>query len=385
MDGKPHPESFACPNRREFGNAVVAGAVGAGALLVSSGCRQASVESQQRVATAGLGRPPMKWAIKHSMQVSAKVTDEELQLAKQLGMEYINAWPGPDQFHNVVKKVKAAGLKVAKLGSTVHNRAEIVLNLPGRDEKIEQFKQHLRAVAALGIRHHLYAHMANGVWSTERETARGGATSRAFDETKKPSSAGSSHNNVTFEHKYTEKELWDNWEYFVKQIVPVAAETGVHIGVHPDDPPGLTLGNLPRPIFSSFEGYRRAIEIADSPYVGMGLCTGCWLEGGPRMGKSVLETIEYFGNLKKLFVVHFRNVRAPLPHFVETYLNEGYMDMYKIMRALRKVDFDGVLIGDHFPRMVAGAGPLAGQIYTIGYIQALIERANEEFLDRTPG
>ena len=235
-------------------------------------------------------------------------------------------------------------------------------------------EQNLRALAAAGIKTQLYAHMANGVWSTAAETNRGGAISRAFAEGKQ---AGNSQNK-TFDRLYTEDELWKNWEYFVKRIVPVAEETGVKIGVHPDDPPGLTLGNVPRPIFSSFEGYRRAIEIANSPNVGMGLCVGCWLEGGPRMGRNVLETIEYFGGLKKLFVIHFRNVHAPLPHFHETYLNEGYMDMYKVMKALRKVNFDGVLIGDHFPQMVTG-GPSA-QVYTIGYIQALIERANEEFL-----
>jgi mannonate dehydratase len=106
----------------------------------------------------------------------------------------------------------------------------------------------------------------------------------------------------------------------------------------------------------------------------MGLCTGCWLEGGATMGRNVLETIEYFGGIKKLFMVHFRNVTAPLPHFVETFPNEGYMDMAKMMKTLRKVNFDGVLIADHWPNTVGGHG----QAYSIGYIQALIERANEE-------
>jgi mannonate dehydratase len=77
-------------------------------------------------------------------------------------------------------------------------------------------------------------------------------------------------------------------------------------------------------------------------------------------------------------------VQGTLPHFHETYLNEGSMDMYKVMRNLRKVGFDGVLVGDHFPQMVRSAGPLGGQIYTIGYLQALIERADEEFQARGP-
>ena len=317
----------------------------------------------------------MKWGIKHSMQLSS-LQDEDLQLAKQLGMEWVNLWSSPDKYKETVARVEAAGLKVAKIGNgSVHNQAAITLNLPGRDAKIEEFKQNLRSLAAAGIKYQLYAHMANGVWSSASETTRGGAGTRAF-RVGAPSTSGGSSHNMSFERRYSEEELWENYTYFIKRIVPVAEETGVKIGVHPDDPPGLTLGNVPRPIFSSFEGYRRALEIADSPNVGMGLCTGCWLEGGPAMGRNVLETIESFGGLKKLFVVHFRNVHQPLPYFHETFLNEGYMDMYKIMRQLRQVNFDGVLIADHWPRMLGG--PRAGQIYSIAYLQALIERANEQ-------
>ena len=347
-------------NRRQFSGLALAGVVGAAA--------------PQKASYDGLGKPAMRWGIKHSMQVP-NFTPRDLRLAKQLGMEYVNTWTSPDKYQDIVKQAEQAGLKVAKIGNgEVHNRAELVLGLPGRDEKIEEFKRNLRALAAAGIQYQLYAHMANGVWSTARETARGGADTRAFDAAQRPTSGGSSHDNVNFERRYTEDELWANWEYFARRIAPVAEETGVKIGIHCDDPPGLTLGNLPRPIFSSFEGYKRALEIANSPNIGMGLCVGCWLEGGATMGRNVLETIEYFGGLKKLFIIHYRNVHAPLPHFHETFLNEGYMDMYKIMKQLRKVNFDGVLLADHWPNTVGGMG----QAYTIGYIQALIERANEE-------
>lgn len=364
--------------RREFGKIAMAGALGSEMLSRAQG--QLGNKEAGQASYAGLGRSPMKWGIRHALQIN-NLRPETLQLAKQLGMEWVRIGPpcnppDRDKYREAVQMIEAAGLKVAKIGSSVHSAAEIVLNLPGRDEKIEEFKQHIRAVAAAGIKYHLYGH-SHGVWRTGREKLRGGAISTAFEEGK-PATAGVLDH--TAQRRYTEDELWKNWEYFARQIAPVAEETGVKIGVHPNDPPGLTLDNVPRPIFSSFEGYKRAIEIANSPNIGMGLCVGCWLEGGPRMGRNVLETIEYFGGLKKLFVIHFRNVSAPLPHFHETFLNEGYMDMYKVMRALRKVNFEGVLVGDHFPQMVESAGPLAGQIYTIGYIQALIERANEEFL-----
>ena len=82
-----------------------------------------------------------------------------------------------------------------------------------------------------------------------------------------------------------------------------------------------------------FEGYKRALEIADSPNVGMCFCVGCWLEGGELMGKDVIESIRYFGERNKIFKVHFRNVDQPLPHFVETFVDNGYQDMYHVAKS----------------------------------------------------
>ena len=62
------------------------------------------------------------------------------------------------------------------------------------------------------------------------------------------------------------------------------------------------------------------------------------------MGKDVLESIRYFGERGKIFKVHFRNVDKPLPYFVETFVDNGYMDMYQVMKVLREVNFNGAVI-----------------------------------------
>ncbi len=93
------------------------------------------------------------------------------------------------------------------------------------------------------------------------------------------------------------------------------------------------------------------------------------------MGKDVFETIKYFGERKKIFKVHLRNISQPLPHFVETFLDDGYADIYKILKALKEVDFDGVIIADHIPRMV---GSKTGAAFTIGYMKGLLERVIAE-------
>jgi mannonate dehydratase len=220
--------------------------------------------------------------------------------------------------------------------------------------------------------------MGNGIWSTARETTRGGASARAFNlaEADKGYWAGQVFEApLTHGRNFTQKEIWENYTYFIQRVVPVAEELGIRIGIHPDDPPVPGLGGVPRCIFGNFNGYVKALDIANSPNVGVCLCVGCWLEGGNLMGKDAGSAIRYFGRRGKLWKVHLRNVSDQLPHFVETFLDNGYGDMYRIVKALVEVDFRGALIADHVPSMVGGR---TGWAYSIGYIKALVRAANAE-------
>jgi mannonate dehydratase len=281
----------------------------------------------------------------------------------------------------VCDRFREHGLQVYRLSNHgCHNQEQITLNLPGRDEKIKEYLAYIRALGAAGIHYSTYAHMGNGIWSTGSEAIRGGAVARAFHVQQarqgwwieRTWDAPLSHGRV-----YSEDELWDNYAHFIKQVVPVAEDAGVFIGVHPDDPPVYPLGGVPRCIFGTFEGYKRALEIADSPNIGMCLCVGCWLEGGKAMGKDAVETIRYFGGMGKLFKVHLRNITAPMPEgFAETYLDDGYQDMWAVMRALQEVHYDGAIISDHLPQMIGGRWAAEG--WAIGYMRALIQAVENE-------
>lgn len=329
-----------------------------------------------------------KPGIQVGTQLPANASDEEIQFVQQLGIEWITTGLSDPREHNLEsyralrRRFERHGLHIYRLQNPRgQNVPEIILNLPGRDERIAEFLQYIRNLGAAGIYHATYAHQANGIWRTGTETLRGGATHSAFR--LQGAAAGSWGGNTyrgAFTHgrAYTEEELWENYIYFIRRVVPVAEEAGVYIGVHPDDPPVYPLGGVPRCIFGNFEGFRRALEIADSPNIGMSLCVGSWLEGGEAMGKDVVETIRYFGGLRKLFHVHFRNITAPLPEgFAETFLDDGYMDMYRVMYALREVDFDGVIISDHVPHMVGGR--YASEAFAVGYMKALIQAVNHAF------
>jgi len=231
--------------------------------------------------------------IKIAAQVSPEPREEDLQFVWQVGVEYVVLWTDGahahyDYFVSRRELFEKAGLKIYGFGnSSVHNQDAIVLNLPNRDEKVEEYKRYIRALGRAGIPYTTYAHMGNGIWSTETEETRGGAMARAFDLNN--AQAGHWRDRtyrmpLTHERTYSEEEIWENFASFIKEVTPVAEEAGVLIGIHPDDPPVPELGGIPRCIFSSFDGYRRAFEIADSPNIGMCLCVGCWREGGALMG-----------------------------------------------------------------------------------------------------
>ncbi len=323
--------------------------------------------------------------LKIAAQMSPEPSEDDLQFIKQLGVDHVVLWTDASKssyeyYASRRKLFENAGLKIYGFGNRdVHNQDAIVLNLENRDAKVEQYKQHLRDLGKAGIPYTTYAHMANGIWSTARETTRGGASARGFDLAKADTGHWAGiHYTTPLSHgrQYTKEEIWNNFTAFIHEVAPVAEEANVKIGIHPDDPPQPELAGVPRCIFSDYSGYKQALEIADSPNVGICFCVGCWLEGGPLMGKDVLESIRDFGT-EKIFKVHFRNVDAPLPHFVETFIDNGYMDMYKVMKVLREINFNGVVIPDHIPQMLNDAR--LGTAYTIGYMKALLQRANEEY------
>lgn len=325
--------------------------------------------------------------IQIAAQTSDSANDEDLQFMQQLGVEWMMV--GVDDLENqnadyykaLKDRFAKYDLQIYRIANrSVHNMPEVTLNLPGRDEKVEEFITFIRNLGEAGIPYNTYAHMGNGIWSSGRTTRRGGMDARTLD----IENATGHWDGQIFEGElthgrvYSEDELWENYEYMIRKVAPVAEESGVYIGIHPDDPPVYPLGGIPRCMFGNFQGYKQAMDIADSPNIGVCLCVGCWLEGGKEgMGVDVIEAIHYFASRKKLFKVHFRNVSNPMPEpWAETLMDDGYQDMHAVMKALREVEFDGAIIPDHIPQILGGHR--AGVAYSIAYMRALVQAANNE-------
>ena len=306
--------------------------------------------------------------IRIAERLAPRPTDDDLAYFRQVGVEAASIWTTIedaryDYLAHTRQRLADHGIELWNVGILdLHCDPTMVLGLPGFDAKLEQYVAYIRDLGRAGIGYTTYAHMANitmlPYYQTAVGQARGGLPTREFD-AEQARTLPLSHGRA-----YAEDEIWETFTRFLQAAVPAAEEAGVRIGLHPDDPPVPTLGGVPR-IFSSFDGYRRAVELADSPNFGLCLCVGTWAEGGAALGKDVYEMIDHFGAQEKLFKIHFRNVDRPMPVFRETLVDDGYIDMHRVMEGLHRTGFDGILLPDHVP----GDGRHAA--YTLGYMRAV--------------
>jgi mannonate dehydratase len=319
--------------------------------------------------------------MKLSVQIKPDPSDAELSFVGQLGAECVYTWVDASQANqsyltSLRRRVEGHGLHLYNVGfMEVAKSDKIHLALPGRDDVIHRFQQFLRDLAAAGISTTPFTWEPTQVWSSEPGVTRGAKT-RSVDleeMTRRPFTHG---------RAYSSDEVWANFEYFIRKMIPSAEETGVRLALHPNDPPAPMLGGIPC-LIHTFDDYKRAFEIAGSDALGMEFCTGCWLEGGDQFG-DLLEAIRYFGQRGKIFIVHFRNVSSPFPKFVETFLDNGYMDMYRVMHRLRQVDYRGTITLDHTPKFDPPMGLGAETAYAIGYMRALVQRADAEVVGTWP-
>ncbi len=318
----------------------------------------------------------MTCKIKFSMAVRPEDNDEELRFARQLDVPCVYTWVRPEQrtydfLARLRESVEAAGLMLYMVGSMdVGKSDKIHLGLPGRDEKIDQFQAFVRHLGRVGIPYTTFTWEPDQVWSSPSSVTRGDAVTRHVDlnEMKR--------RPFTHARAYSPEEIWANFEYFVRRMMPVCEAAEVRLALHPNDPPTDELGGIPC-LIQNRESYDRAFAIANSPYLGMEFCVGCWLEGGQAFG-NVLDGIRHFHEMGKIFIVHFRNITAPLPVFDETFLDNGYMDMYQVMKTFCEVGYAGTMTLDHTPKFVGDFAKGGGPAYAIGYMRALKERAEAE-------
>ena len=167
----------------------------------------------------------------------------------------------------------------------------------------------------------------------------------------------------------SEEQLWANLTWFLQQILPVAEAAGVVMALHPDDPPLEVVRGLPK-LVNQPEKYQRVIDIQHSPSNALEFCLGTISE---MTHGDIYEVTRQYVTQRRVPYVHLRNVIGKVPHYKEVFIDEGQIDVKRIIAILRECEFDGVIIPDHSPQVSGPAPWHAGMAYAMGYITALLK------------
>jgi len=285
-------------------------------------------------------------------------------------------WP-MERIVALKNEVESAGLSLEVIES-VNVHEDIKLGLPSRDQYIENYKETLRNLSKAGVKVVCYNFMPVFDW-TRTDLAKprlDGSNVLSYEEAlidnENPQKMIEDIENNSngfilpgweperlkeikklFEQykDVDEEKLVANLKYFLEAIIPVAEEYDIKMAIHPDDPPWPIFG-LPR-IVNSKESLERVVNLVDSPYNGLTLCSGSL---GANRENDIPELIRYFGKKGRVHFGHVRNVKFKEGRDFEEAAHkteDGSLDMYEIMKAYYDIGFEGYLRPDH-GRMIWG-------------------------------
>jgi len=310
--------------------------------------------------------------------VAVPDTDDYLRTLKQLGIEHVVHY----QMQDLPESLKALeairdryaryGLawKIAESGPAIDR---IVLGKAGAEAQIERYKRLIGWLGQLEVEVIVYNFMpqigedAMVVRTSFDAETRGGAKTSRFrlaDVTAE-----------TVKHCETpisRDHMWDNLERFLHAVLPAAEAAGVRLAMHPDDPPLSPLCGFER-IMDREASFDRLLAISLSPANALTFCVGCFAE----LGADALKLIERYRH--RIANVHVRNIAGTPQDFIETFPDEGDVNLPAVIRKLHEIGFTGYLRSDHAPRLAVereatpeGYG-VSGHLYAIGYLRGLIQ------------
>jgi mannonate dehydratase len=277
------------------------------------------------------------------------------------------------------REVEAAGLKLEAIENfDPAHWHDVLLDGPNKQAQLENLKTIIRRLGQAGIPIMGYNFSLAGV--AGRVTgpfARGGAESVGMDgPLDEPMPRGMVWNMVYDPHPpagtvppITSDELWRRLAGFLRELVPVAAEAGVTLAAHPDDPPTPTMRGQPRLVYQP-QHYQRLLDLQPSPANALEFCVGTLAE---MTAGDIYETVDHYSRQGRLAYVHLRNITGKVPHYRETFIDDGDVDMVRVLRILKQNGFAGVIIPDHTPQLACAAPWHAGMAYALGYIKAVLK------------
>lgn len=276
---------------------------------------------------------------------------------------------------------------------------DVLFDGPQRDRHIENCQTTIRRLgeAAIPIMGYNFS-LAGVAGRISGPLARGGAESVGVDGSDNRPLPNSMAWNMVVDSNaegtrepVTHEQLWDRLGRFLDDILPVAGEAGVTMAAHPDDPPFESVRSTPRLVHQP-SLYQKLIDRHPNPANQLEFCIGTLAEmsgehtlpacpdphpadrNSETHFSSIYETVDHYSRQDRLAYVHLRNVHGKVPNYHETFLDDGDVDMHRVLSILKNNGFDGVIIPDHTPRLTCAAPWHAGMAWALGWIRAAIDR-----------
>jgi mannonate dehydratase len=321
---------------------------------------------------------------------SAPTNDTHLKYLARYGVKNICGYPGGDERGSdpgwakvdALSRMKDLatknGIEIDCVGppmltsSYIDNEKHPAIMLaqsPERDRDIESIQTLIRNCAQVGLPSIKYNMSILGVLRTGRTPGRGDASYSQWR-----LSEAHPKTPLTIAGHVDSDMFWERITYFLDRVIPVANEYKIRMACHPQDPgvPPEGYQGVDR-VLGTVDGLKKFVSIQESPYHGLNFCQGTVSEMLADPGTQIYDVIRYFGTRKKIFNVHFRNIRGHRNDFVEVYPDEGDVDLVKAICVYREVGYPYMLMPDHVPVATNDPDGLQSFAFCYGYIRGLIQ------------
>jgi mannonate dehydratase len=380
-------------DRRKFFSVTSASAAAVAASSLGGAATVAEAATPKIAAggsCASAALPPLKARLGHQF---GTLTDRSAAWVARYGVDAVctspkvtdptRLYPTADEMkkmldiadkHKVKVELVDSVLLTSSLIDREKNPAIMLGQSPQRDRDIEAFQNHIRTCAATGIRTLKYNMSILGVVRLDEVPGRGDTVYNRWNYKE----AAAKNPPLTRAGEVGEDAFWERINYFLERVVPVAAENKVRIACHPQDPGMPPQGYRGiHNVLGTIDGLKKFIAMHENPYHGLNFCQGTVSENLYHPNEEVGDVIRYFGSRKKIFNVHFRNIRGHRDDFVaEMFPDEGDVDFVKALKVYREVGYEDLLMPDHAPKVVgvdAEWGASENFAFEFGYIRGLIQ------------
>jgi mannonate dehydratase len=365
---------------------------GASAAAVAAGSipGAAPVADAQPSKAAGGKLPPLKARLGHQF---GTLTERTANWVARYGVDAIctspvvtepgRLYPTVDEMNKMLDIANKAKVKVELVDSILltsslidreKHPAIMLADSPERDRDIEAFQNHIKTCAATGIRALKYNMSILGVVRSGEVSGRGDTVYNKWNFAE----AQAKNPPLTKAGTVNAEQFWERIDYFLSHVVPVANQYKVRIACHPQDPgmPPQGYRGITN-VLGTIDGLKRFVGMHESPYHGLNFCQGTVSEDLYHPNDELPDVIRWFGSRKKIFNVHFRNIRGGRDNFVaEMFPDEGDVDFVKMLKVYREVGYEELLMPDHAPKVVgvdAEWGASENFAFEFGYIRGLIQ------------